>query len=101
MVSDWCLLGIKRVSGGYKESVWKMAKMAKSLWAQNILGAKSLFTLNQSCHSAKMKYRDQKKATNTGSYTGYFEGGIRGNTLKIASNTGGGLKLGLGVKLYF
>ena len=39
-VSDWCLLGIKRVSGGYKEGVWRMSKMFKSLWAQNLLGAK-------------------------------------------------------------
>ena len=40
-----------------------------------------------------MKYRDQKNPTNTGSYTGYFEGGIRGITLKITLNTGRGAEM--------
>ena len=39
-------MGIKRVSGGYKEGVWKMAKMAKSLWARNLCLHKMCWTQN-------------------------------------------------------
>ena len=45
-MSDWCLLGIQRVSGGYTEGAWKVCLESVKILDQNSLKPKFFGTHN-------------------------------------------------------